>query len=348
MRRRSFIAGSVALAGCTSLPGSGLPTGALTRIALASCIDQTEPQPIWRQVLAAQPQLMVFAGDNVYASEQPWSRARLDQAYAQLAANEDFARLRRAVPAVAIWDDHDYGLNDGGEEFEHKQSSKDAFLDFWQTPRDSDRHRRAGLYDTQVFGPPGQRVQVVLLDARWFRSALKPTPMRQAPGMERFVPDPDPAKTMLGDAQWAWLEAQLRQPADVRLLVSGVQVLAEGHGYERWGNLPLERQRLFDTVARTRAAGVVFVSGDRHIGGLYRETTGTPYPLHEITSSGITHTARNNRERGPNRLGDVVTELHFGLVDIDWAARRVVLGLRGASGQALREHAFALADLQPL
>jgi alkaline phosphatase D len=346
MQRRSFLVATGALAGCASGPGE--PGKALSRIALASCIDQTEPQPIWRQVLAAQPQLMVFAGDNVYASEQPWSRTRLDTAYAQLASNPDFARLRSAVPAVAIWDDHDYGLNDGGEEFAHKQSSKDAFLAFWQTPQGSERRRREGLYDAQVFGPPGQRVQVILLDARWFRSALMPTPMRQAPGMERYVPDADPAKTMLGDAQWAWLEQQLRQPAELRLLVSGVQVLAEGHGYERWGNLPLQRQRLFDTIARTRAAGVVFVSGDRHIGGLYRETAGTPYPLYEITSSGITHTARNNREPGPNRLGAAVTELHFGLVDVDWAARRVLLSLRGADGRTLHQHAIALEELKPL
>lgn len=346
MQRRSFMAASVMLAGCAAAPRA--PGQALSRIAIASCIDQTRPQPIWRSVLALQPQLMVFAGDNVYASEQPWSRAKLDAAYAQLAANEGFARLRRAVPAVAIWDDHDYGLNDGGADFAHKQSSKDAFMAFWQTPADSDRRRRDGLYDAQVFGPPGQRVQVILLDARWFRSPLKPSPQRGAPGMERYVPDDDPAKTMLGDAQWAWLEQQLRQPADLRLLVSGVQVLADGHGYERWGNLPLQRQRLFDTLARTRAAGVVFVSGDRHIGGLYRQSVGTPYPLYEITSSGITHTARNNREPGPNRLGAAVTDLHFGLVDIDWPARRVQLGLRGVDGQALHQHAIALDELKPL
>ena len=114
-------------------------------------------------------------------------------------------------------------------------------------------------------------MQVILLDTRWFRSALKPSDDRGKPGKERYLPDADPAKTMLGEAQWRWLEEQLRQPAELRLLVSSIQVVAEGHGWERWGNFPLERQRLYRLIADTRAQGVVFLSGDRHVGALYRE-----------------------------------------------------------------------------
>ena len=38
----------------------------LTRIAFGSCADEEKPQPIWDAVLAYQPQLFLFAGDNVY------------------------------------------------------------------------------------------------------------------------------------------------------------------------------------------------------------------------------------------------------------------------------------------
>ena len=359
MRRRSFLLASGALAGCQGVPngappaaptsarsGPRMPAGPLQRIAFGSCIDQTQPQPIWRALRAQHPDLMLFCGDNVYASEQPWQRSRLDAAYAQLAANADFAALRREVPALAIWDDHDYGLNDGGAEFSFKASSKAAFLDFWQVPSDSDRRFRDGLYMAQSIGPEGRRVQVILLDTRWFRSPLKRSPKPGAPGMERYLPDPDPSKTMLGPNQWRWLERRLSEQADVRVLVSSIQVLAEGHGWERWGNLPLERQRLFDTLARTRANGVVVVSGDRHIGGIYREAAGLPYALTEVTSSGITHVAANNREAGPNRIGAPVTELHFGLIDIDWAARALTLSLRGLGGPVLREQRVALDALR--
>ncbi len=58
----------------------------------------------------------------------------------------------------------------------------------------------------------GMRVQVILLDMRWFRSPLKITDQRGAPGKERYLPDPDPTKTMLGETQWAWLADELRKP----------------------------------------------------------------------------------------------------------------------------------------
>jgi alkaline phosphatase D len=103
---------------------------------------------------------------------------------------------------------------------------------------------------------------------------------------------------MLGEAQWAWLAERLREPADLRLVVSSIQVLAEGHGWERWGNLPGERARLFDLIGATGANGVVLLSGDRHIGGLYREPAGVPYPLTEITSSGINQVFPGNQEAG--------------------------------------------------
>jgi alkaline phosphatase D len=318
----------------------------LERIAFASCIDQTQAQPIWNAVSQARPQLLIFGGDNVYASGQPWQRAALDKAYATLAAHADFARVRRELPALAIWDDHDYGLNDGGAEFEHKQASKAAFLQFWREPPDSARRQHDGLYLARSFGPPGRRVQIILLDTRWFRSPLKPTPARDTTGAERYVPDADPAKTMLGFTQWRWLRERLAEPADLRLVVSSVQVLAEGHGFERWGNLPLERQRLFDLIASTRANGVVFLSGDRHIGALYRQDADTVYPLYEMTSSGITHPWRTAAEPGPNRLGALFGELHFGLVRIDWTARTLSLELRGIGNRVQREVTISLAQLR--
>lgn len=355
MKRRKVMASALALAtpglgfisACASAPtatGSGTQVP-LRHIAFGSCIDQTKPQPIWDAVLAAKPDLFIFGGDNVYASEQPWSVERLRAAYAMQAAVPGFARLRASVPHLAIWDDHDYGLNDGGIEFAHKQASKDSFVDFWKLPADDPRRTREGLYHAQIFGPPGQSVQIILLDTRWWRSSLRASDQRGAPGKERYMPDADPAKSMLGDVQWRWLEEQLRAKAQVRLIVSGIQVLAEGHGWERWGNLPRERERLYRMIVHSGAAGVVFLSGDRHIGALYREARGLPYPLHEITSSGITHPWRDAAEAGPNRIGPLVTQPHFGTLDIDWPARRLNLHLRGQDGANLHRHSIAFQEM---
>jgi len=239
--RRSFLgvgsaaAIAAAAAVCALAPAAlraqpKLGQAALRKVAFGSCIDQNKPQAVWDAILAQKPDLFIFGGDNVYAATRPWSRSRLQAAYAQLATDPGFARLRQTVPHLAIWDDNDYGLNDGGADFAHQQESKDAFLEFWGAAPDDERRQHPGLYQAVRIGPPGQRVQIILLDCRWFRSPLRATDQRGAAGKERYLPDPDPAKTMLGPKQWQWLEEQLRLPADIRLLVSAVQVIASGHG----------------------------------------------------------------------------------------------------------------------
>ena len=360
MQRRRLLGASAGacvlpLTACTQLPDRArqvavaqrppeLPGGVLQRIAFGSCIDQNRPQPIWQPILAARPDLFIFGGDNVYASTQPWSRERLEQAYARLAADPGFARLRHTVPHLATWDDHDYGLNDGGAGFAGQQASQEAFLAFWGVAADDARRTRPGVHHAVRLGPPGRRVQIILLDGRSFRSPLRPTDRPMAPGRERYLPDPDPAKTMLGDAQWAWLEAQWMLPADLRLVVSGVQVLAEGHGWESWGNLPRERQRLLDLARNSRAGGVVFLSGDRHVGGIYRHDAPGRDTLYEVTSSGMTHAWAQARDDGPNRIGPLVRDNHFAQLDLDWASRSMQITFKDTSGSVLRTLTIPMAD----
>jgi len=317
----------------------------LQRISFGSCADDDKPQPVWNAVLADAPDLHLFGGDNVYSSEQPWKRDALRQIYALEAAKPGFARLRRRVRHLAIWDDHDYGLNDAGAEFPFKAESKAEFMAFWGVSTADERWRREGLYHARRFGPPGRTVQVLMLDARWFRSPWAPTDQPNAPGKQRYIPSTDPGRTMLGEAQWLWLEARLHEPADLRLIVSGIQVIAEGHGYEHWGLFPHEQQRLLDTIGRARANGVLLLSGDRHIGAVYRRTRGAPYPITELTSSGLTHAWAKAEEPGPNRLGELVRVNHYALIDIDWARRALTLTHRSEQGQTLQQHALALDTL---
>jgi alkaline phosphatase D len=356
VKRRAFLSlgSAAALAGCQggpvplpSVPPPEPPQVPLRRNAFSSSADQTKPQPIWDTVVADKPDLMIFGGDNVYASGQPWSPDTLRAAYAMQAEIAGFARLRRAVPHLATWDDHDYGLNDGGADFARKSESKEAFLEFWQARENDPRRQHEGIYHAEVFGPPGRRLQVILLDTRWFRSPWKATDRRNAPGRERYVPDFDPAKTVLGEAQWQWLADQLRVPAELRLVVSSMQVVADGHGWERWGNFPFELGRLYRLVTVTRADGVLFLSGDRHVGAIYREPRGpVPYPFYELTSSGITHPWKEAAEAGPNRIGDLFTEQHYGVVEVDWAARALQLQLKDLRGAVRRSQGIAFDELR--
>ena len=135
-------------------------------------------------------------------------------------------------------DDHDYGLNDCHGANPHKSLAKALFLDRFGVAPNDPRRRRGGLYTSRAFGPPGRRTQIVTLDTRWFRSPFLPTDCRGCPGKERYVPynlSVSAAHTMLGEEQWRWLGNLLREPADLRLLASSIQVVADGHGWEWCG-----------------------------------------------------------------------------------------------------------------
>jgi alkaline phosphatase D len=340
--------GTVILAAALATWTSPVPAqdpAPLTRIAFGSCAHQAKPQPIWDAVLDYRPELFIFAGDNVYGDVTSGAMTELSEAYASATAIEGYASVRETVPVLATWDDHDYGQNDGGADFAHKTAAKRLFLDFWQVPPDDPRRTREGIYHAQTFGPEGMRVQVVLLDTRSFRSPLRSTSEPDRPGKGPYLPDPDPARTMLGAAQWAWLRSQLMQPAELRLIVSSVQVLAEGHGWEGWGNLPLERKKLLDLIAETRAGGVIFLSGDRHVGALYQRRVDVRYALYEITASGINMSYAGSREPGPLRLGAVYGAPNFGTIDIDWWAGEVRLSVRMMNGEPVRQVTVPLADL---
>lgn len=319
----------------------------IERIAFGSCADQRHPQPFWTTIAEARPQLVVMLGDNVYGDVSSAAMTELRDAYAALGAQPGFQRLRAGVPFLAVWDDHDFGVNDGGGDFPYRLQSEVLFREFWSLPPGSGGGAAEGLYQAYRFGPPGRRTQLILLDTRSFRSPLKPTDQRGAPGRERYLPDANPAKTMLGEAQWQWLAARLREPAELRFIISSIQVLADSHGWERWGNLPHERERLLRLIGETGAGGIVFISGDRHFGALYRRADSVPYPLYEITASSLNRPFLATRERDARQISEPYRWGNFGLALIDWQTQRLTLEVRDWGGAVALASVIDLAELQP-
>lgn len=298
------------------------------RVAFGSCAKQSKPQPIWRAIGAAKPDLFVFLGDNLYADAR--DEATLRQRYAEFMAVEPLQAFRRSTRHVAIWDDHDYGDDDEGADYPLKQLSQQLFCDAWNEPADSPRRRADGIYQSYVFEALGRRIQVILPDLRFNRTMLTADPSLKSsyaamvlraklsgqPMTGWYVPDARPEATLLGEAQWAWLEAQLRVPADVRLIGSSVQFAADGSGWEGWANFPRERDRLIELIRTTRAEGVVFLSGDMHYAELSSMDVAGGYPLWDATSSGLTEVwdiPTPNR----NRRSAVMAELNFGVLDVE-------------------------------
>jgi alkaline phosphatase D len=333
----------------------------VTRAAFGSCNTPLSHTPVWESLLAINPDVWVWLGDTIYADaprpEAPTieGRARivLDRMpllYRQQNAVPSYAMLRARTRILGTWDDHDYGINDAGAEFVGKDEAQRHFLDFYGEPENSPRRQRPGVYASYRFGPPGQVLQILLLDTRYFRSPLKSASSPSGAAVEgksgTYAPTEDADATLLGAEQWKWLEASLRQPADIRLLVSSIQVIPDDHHFEKWGNLPHERRRLLKLIKDTGATGVLLVSGDRHTGELSlldpaREPNGggidPGYPLYELTSSSINRSTPTNsaraledtrpqavsyrNEHNRHRVGTPLVYNHFGLLTLDWTAK---------------------------
>lgn len=329
----------------------------LTRIVFASCAHQNEDQSIWDVIARESQDLTLYIGDNVYGDVRSNDPAlpELKAAYMRLAQSEPFSRARAAAPMLTVWDDHDYGLNDAGADFEHRDASQALFNYVWAVPEGDPRTQRPGVYNSWIIGSEeGKRVQIIMLDTRYFRSELLRSDEFGARGKERWLPDADPSKTMLGEAQWTWLEAELKKSADLRLVVSSIQVMSEGHGWEAWREFPLEREKLYKIIDAAGADGVIVLSGDRHSGGFYERDDVIEYPLFEATSSSLNLPARGfmnpdepvYMEPDPNRLTDMIIDPNYGLIEIDWQSGAVAISLRDGEGGIIEERSISLGALQ--
>jgi alkaline phosphatase D len=227
--------------------------------------------------------------------------------FAQLGALAGFKQLLAIARPLATWDDHDYGLNNGGAAFTGKAASKRRFIDFWgplgAVAADSPRRTREGNYDAVVMGPIGRQVQVIMLDVRYFKGVA-------------------PMGTMLGAAQWQWLADELRRPAQLRIIMSGMAAIGSAVSGEGWAQHPTEQQNLYDVIKSSQAKGVVIFSGDKHYAEISRRDVGLGYPLYDFTSSALN--ANNSYVPAANIYRDTptaTTQLHnFGFVTINWTA----------------------------
>lgn len=271
------------------------------KIALGSCLHQDHPAPIWDAVKNNNIDSFFFLGDNIYGdvpSGLPWKLKR------------SYDKQKKVLPSWLmskeihmIWDDHDYGKNDGGSSYRFKGYAQDLYIDFWDIPNNDPRANREGIYYQQLQNINGLRVLFVGLDTRYFRSNIKEKD-------DVYLPNLEPEATFLGDKQWEWLKDTLKQEHDLLILASSIQVLATEHRFEKWSNIPSERNKLL-TLLESLDSRVIVVSGDRHRAGLYQYNDIT-----EITASSLNRPTYSE-ETDSLLLGKTYTENNFGLITIE-------------------------------
>ena len=324
-----------------------LPSTNITQIAFGSCIDERKRNhPIWKALNSKKPDVMVFMGDNLYYKHsdlnQDTTLDTLNIYYDRLGKTPGLQRLRESSTEIlATWDDHDYGPNDSDSTLSLKKLTQTQFLNFWYgTPVDAEH--RPGIYQSVFYTVGDKTLQVILLDTRFFRTPWKRDLRADEPSYGAILSTTESGETMLGDAQWTWLEDRFQQQADLHILVSSIQVLPVDHDSERWDGMPKERERLLQLIS-SASAYTIILSGDRHLAEASKlprsEYADLKYDLYEITSSPMTSGAGHGRKE-INRyraLKKNVRVNNFGLLTIDWSADTIKAEFINRRGNSVQQ-----------
>lgn len=271
------------------------------KIGLGSCLDQDYPQPIWQSIKKEDLNYFIFLGDNVYGDTRYGSLRKMKSAYdKQKKVLPDFLN---DISIFSIWDDHDFGINDGGADYRFKRRAQELYLDFWEITKDDDRSNREGIYfsKNEIFFD--KKFKFIFLDTRFFRSKLKGK-------KSNYVENIEPDATILGDAQWTWLENELKGDFDFLFIFSSIQIIPKDHRFEKWNNFPNERAKLFELLEQFNDKTILF-SGDRHRAGIYRKNG-----IIEVTSSSMNKPGSSFSETDSYLIGKTYPQENYGVLEI--------------------------------
>ncbi|MFD2513062.1 alkaline phosphatase D family protein [Pontibacter locisalis] len=313
-------------------PGTTSPVASsepLHTVAFGSCNREDLPQLLWAAINQSNPDVWVWLGDNIYGDSD--TMAVLQRKYNMVLQEPGYQQLQANAKVIGVWDDHDYGKNDAGKEYEMKEESAQLFWDFIGEPANSPRRQQEGVYSSHTFGPDEKQVKVILLDSRYHRDSL---------ARINKVYQVNRTGDILGEEQWEWLEKELKNSkAEINIIGNGIQILPQEQVFEKWDNFPAARKRLLNLIASSGAKGVILLSGDRHIAEISKTTvSGMSYPLYEVTSSGLTHVySGSNVEPNKYRVGVLIKQVNFGVLNFDWSNNTVKVDMliKGEGGEVL-------------
>ena len=256
---------------------------------------------------------IVHLGDYLYESgnqsdvgrpaDPPHEIVTLDDyraRYGQYRLDPDLRRVHQQHPFVNTWDDHETTNNswyggaenhspDEGDWFVRKRAAAQAF-DEWIPIRLPDQSGRVPEDGTRVYRtlPYGDLADLIMIDTRL---EGRDEPVSETPSFE--PENDDPARSILGEAQEAWLAAELtssqQRGTAWRVLGNGVMLghwngiglpdtgfitflRAEGIALngDQWDGYSATRKRLYDVLAGANSLAVpitntVVLTGDLHV-----------------------------------------------------------------------------------
>ncbi|MGF1572489.1 MAG: alkaline phosphatase D family protein [Sumerlaeia bacterium] len=279
----------------------------------------------------------------------------IDEHHEGMMSTPGLQKFFSRTPLYVTWDDHDFGPNNSATDFKFSQEALQHTA--WSLPQpEMGTPELPGVYFKTSFG----ELDVFVLDGRSFRDCSNRTFTRGGityrscgvDGIEQpngeFLPE-EMLTNLYGPEQMYWLKTSLKQSnANVKLIVTGNQSLSNIHKWEAWYHYA-EREEFLNWLNANPIPGVLFVGGDRHHGEVGVLTSGTPYPLYELTASGLgTNTYGPDIDTPETRyqiLGDTGMQ-HYGVVEYDRTAASVSLVLIGRDGTELHRTTVPVSELK--
>lgn len=256
------------------------------RIGLMSCMNDLMPakNQTWPQAEAADLDYLFFLGDNVYGDlpliHSPkflWWR------YVMSRQNIPYYRWKNLKPVLAIWDDHDFGLDNAGGNYRYKKHNLEIFKGFFaQLPEEGILEEGPGNSSFfQAFDH-----SFAFLDNRFYRG------LRNGHGDVGF----------LGTEQLDWLNEKVSEAGHPTWLLQGSPVFGRGEkGSSYQANAPAEMETYFKSI-RSWNVPVSFAAGDLHyseISEVHKRFLGMA--AHEVVSSCMHSKVKDRTYDNPNR-----------------------------------------------
>ena len=288
------------------------------KFGLGSCLDQDYPQPIWNSIEKEELDYFIFLGDNVYGDSPFGNLRKMKRAYDK--QKKVLPSFLNDLEVYAIWDDHDFGINDGGSDYKNKIDAEKLFLDFWEISQNDPRHKREGIYFSTEKIFFDKKFKLIFLDTRFFRSKL----LEEKGG---YISNTKDNATILGKNQWKWLVDELNTQFDFLIIFSSIQIIPMDHPYEKWSNFPNERSKLLDVLNKFRDKTILF-SGDRHRSGIYKKDG-----IFEITASSLNKPGSLFNETDKFLIGETYPEANYALFEI--SGNQIEVQIKNINGEIL-------------
>jgi alkaline phosphatase D len=304
------------------------------QFAVVSCSDDSfvvEQKQSWISLWAKKPDFILMIGDNVYTD---WSKNKktgpttpesLWARYSETRAALELYRQKNLIPVFALWDDHDFGVNDGDRRYAFKNQANKIFHSFFPQGAEAAGFKRGpGVSSSLTFG--GQAF--LLLDDRSFRSPDQRSPICLKKPESVFckekkesLPDLDAkidAETHFGKELERWSFNEVRRLHRPTWLISGDQWFGAYSPFESYeGNHPTSFKKYIREMSKS-AYRAAFISGDRHSSEITRISKSVMgYETYEVVSSPIhakVFPSNWDEFPNPNQISGTANAMNFTMI----------------------------------